>query len=122
MAEINPYESPKHASTEAASPAPNRHLQDNTKPGRWRSQDFVFALAQQGVLLGITALILDGGFTFRVCLAAAIAHWVAVTIVVIRRRTSPTMLDVGVLKFGFLFCFVLAFVAPFLISAIRVLP
>lgn len=119
MDETNPYRSPEHASTEGASSSPGRHLQDDTVPSRWRGSDYALAIAQQGFLLLLTALLLDGGFMFRVCCVAAIAHWIAILVVRGRRPAEPTTLDVGVLKFGFLFCFLLAYSAALVVLRIR---
>jgi hypothetical protein len=109
MDEINPYESPRQESTGAVPDAGDDGLREDA--GReWRRQDFLFALGQQTVCLAIMGLILDDGTMFRVCLTAVITHWVGIALAVIRRRTSPTSLDLGFLKFGFFFCLVVAFV------------
>ena len=121
MNEINPYRSPQHASTEAADSSPSSHLQDDTKLSRWHRADVAFAMAQQAVLLLLTALLLDGGFMLRVCCVAAIAHWAAMVIIRIRRPVEPTTLDVGVVKFGFLFCFLLAYSAALVVLSISAL-
>ena len=109
MDETNPYESPKHVAMESKRAA----------RGAWRTQDFVFALAQQSVLLGITVLLLDGLILFRFCLVAAIAHWVLIAIIFVRRSSSPTKMDVALLKFGFLFCLFAAWLVGFVVAAIR---
>jgi len=121
MDETNPYQSPEHPSTDPGSRSPSPHLQDDTKPSHWRRADLALAIAQQGLFLLFTALLLDGGFMFRVCCAAAIAHWVAMVIVRIRRPAEPSTLDVGVVKFGFLFCFLLAYSAALVVVRISAL-
>ena len=121
MDETNPYQSPEHASTAAGSRSPSGHLQDDTKRSRRRRSDLALAIAQQAVLLLFTALLLDGGFMFRVCCVAAIAHWVAMVLVRIRRPAEPTTLDTGVVKFGFLFCFLLAYSAALVVVRISTL-
>ena len=120
MNEVNPYESPKHTSTTDMPDAHDGDSTDFAAQGAWRRQDFVFALGQQGICLGIMALILDDGTMFRVCLTAVIAHWVGIALLVIRRRTSPSTLDLGFLKFGFFFCLVVAF--AFLALLVRLRP
>jgi hypothetical protein len=120
MDEINPYESPKHVSTEAAADTGRGNLEHSAARRAWQSQDFVFALAQQGICLGIAALIPDDGTMFRVCLTAVITHWVGTALLVVRRRTSPTVLDLGFLKFGFFFCLLVAF--AFLAVWVRLRP
>jgi len=120
MDEVNPYESPKHPST---AEVPDGHGGDAiSRAARraWRREDFVFALGQQGICLAIAALILDDGTMFRVCLTAVMAHWVGIALLVIRRRTSPSTLDLGFLKFGFFVCLVVAF--AFLVVLVRLRP
>ncbi len=56
---------------------------------------------------------------FCVCSVAAIAHWLAIVMVRIRRPVDPTVLDTGVVKFGFLFCLLLAYSAALVVLAVR---
>ncbi len=48
------------------------------------------------------ALLLDGGNVFRTCKVAAIAYWVGVLFVIVRRRRNPTPIDIVWIKYGFL--------------------
>ena len=59
------------------------------------------ALLQQVILLILTSLMLDFGQTFRVCAVAAIAHWIVIAMIVARRPISPTGLDLGIIRWGF---------------------
>jgi hypothetical protein len=59
------------------------------------------AVLQQVILLILSSLLLDFGQTFRVCAVAAIAHWIAIGMIVARRPLSPTGLDLGIIRWGF---------------------
>jgi hypothetical protein len=98
MDEDNPYESPKDTST---GPGPNI-LEDASRPRGWRSSDFTFVVAQNGIFLGLSALVPDGGIFLQLCLAIVIWHWIGVALILMRRRTAPTRLDVAMVRFGFL--------------------
>ena len=119
MNETNPYESPKHASTGPPTDAGDGDSQERAARRAWRRQDFVFALAQQGICLGIMSLVLDNGTMFRVCLAAVIVHWVSTAMVVVRHPTSPTILDLGALRFGFFFCLLVVFTCLAVLPSLR---
>ena len=79
----------------------------------------MFALAQQGICLGIMSLILDDGTALRASLAAVVTHWVGISLVLIRRRTSPTALDQGFVKFGFFLCLFVAFAYVTMLTSLR---
>ncbi len=121
MDEINPYESPKHASARPTLGDRNGETLGGPARGGLRRRDFVRPVGYYGIALVITALVLDDGTMFRACLAAVIAHWIGMMIIVIRRRTSPTELDVGFVKFGFLFFFFLSIPAGFVVRAVMAL-
>jgi hypothetical protein len=61
------------------------------------------SLLQQGAVLVLAALVLDGGRTFHAALIAAMAYWLGLAVVVVRRPSSPTAVDVFLVKYGFLF-------------------
>ncbi len=65
------------------------------------------AVIQQAILLGLTVSLLDGGFTFRVILIAALGHWGGIALILVRRAARPTKLDIGVINFGLLIFWVL---------------
>jgi hypothetical protein len=72
------------------------------------------ALVQQMVLLILSALMLDGGRALRVCSIAIVAHALAIFLIVWRRPTGPTPLDLALIRFGFcLILIVVAITAPF---------
>ena len=70
------------------------------------------AVVLQLLLLFFAALLLDGGRMLRVVAVAALAHWVAIAVVVARRPRSSTAADLLVVRFGTLLlapvCWVLA--------------
>ena len=61
------------------------------------------SLLQQGVVLLLAALVLDGGRTFHAALVAAIAYWIGLVVIAFRRPRSPTAVDIFLVKYGFLF-------------------
>jgi hypothetical protein len=62
----------------------------------------ILAILQQVVLLGLSSLLLDSGRAFRVCGVAAIAHWVAIALILAARPSRPTRFDVVAIRYGFL--------------------
>jgi hypothetical protein len=67
-----------------------------------RSVSLLFPLVQQLVVLGMASLILDGGMIMQIFSYAALAHWVCVAIILIRRRRQLTPIDKIVIRVGFL--------------------
>src|SRR5271154_6438416 len=51
------------------------------------------ALTQQGAVLLLASMILDGGYIFDFCLIAFIAFWTVVGLIRWRRPHAPTKLD-----------------------------
>ena len=66
-----------------------------------RSVGLLFPLAQQLAVLGMASLILDGGMILQVFSYAALAYWVSVAIILIRRRRQLTSFDRIVIRIGF---------------------
>ena len=58
-------------------------------------------LIQQLPLLLLTAQMLDGGRLFQRCLFAALAHWVAIVLIMDRRSSNPSSIDVFMVRWGF---------------------
>ncbi len=68
---------------------------------------------QQGVVLVMAALMLDGGEMFRHCFIAAVGSWVMTGLILMRRRRAPTGLDLILLRYGFWFVLiVLGIIVP----------
>jgi hypothetical protein len=61
-----------------------------------------FGVVQQLVLLGLSALMLDGGRTLRLCAIAAVAYWAAALLIIARRPAAPTRADRTFLRYGYL--------------------
>jgi hypothetical protein len=100
--DTNPFESP------ASEPAPVhqsfRLTRDPDAPeipsvGSPR-EAFVFAMLQQAVLFLLAALLLDGGVVLRRVTIASIGFWCFVLLLLIRRRNSPTRVDIILVKYG----------------------
>jgi len=73
------------------------------------------AVVQQIIFLVLTALLLDGGQTFRACCITAIVHWVCIAMILVRRPIHPTRIDILLIKYGFLpLAFVVGRMAPFI--------
>jgi hypothetical protein len=58
------------------------------------------ALVEQVLLLGLSALLLDGGHLFRVCVIATLAYWAASVMIVVRRPVAPTSFDLAFIRYG----------------------
>ena len=77
------------------------------------------ALVQQGIILILALLLLDGGLTFNMAVIAVVAYWLAFGILVFRRASSPTKGDVLLVRYGFLLLFFIVLVAgPFVWKAL----
>ncbi len=69
----------------------------------------------QVVLFVLTALILDGGRSNKMCIVAMIGYWIVVAVMMIRRRTVPTRTDLLFLRYGML---ALLAIVPLLAAAV----
>lgn len=56
----------------------------------------------------LSALLLDGGRGFRICVAAILAHWLCVAIICSRNQTTVSKLDVFLVRWGFVPSLILA--------------
>ena len=83
------------------------------------SKSFVSALKTavivQMILLVLTALMLDGGQMFRLCLMAVVVHWIGIGIVAVRRGAVPTTLDLLFMRYG---AVILTIAAPFVAAVV----
>ena len=59
-----------------------------------------FAIAQQTIILVLSALLLDGGGVLHRVTVAMVAFWCFVLIVLVRRRTQPMSGDILFIKYG----------------------
>jgi hypothetical protein len=66
------------------------------------------ALLLQLGLLVLSALFLDFGETLRICCCWSLAFWVGATMVLVRRHSNPTRIDLVYVRWGLL---ILPFVA-----------
>ena len=60
------------------------------------------ALALQGVIAVLSALVLDCGDTATLSLVALLAFWFGVFVMVVRRPRQPTGADLWLLRWGYL--------------------
>jgi hypothetical protein len=75
-------------------------------------------LVAQLLLLMLAALILDGGIIASFCMAGAVAHWVMVTYLAIRRRDALTRVDQILVRLGFVIFTVVAIVLVILVGLV----
>lgn len=61
---------------------------------------FQLALVEQMLVLGLSALVLDGGRLFRVCGIATLVYWTVAMLIVGRRPASPTSFDLVLIRYG----------------------
>ena len=57
-------------------------------------------VALQGLMLILTALVLDGGRMFRLCLIAAISYWALMVLVGRHRAARPAQWDLLPVRYG----------------------
>jgi hypothetical protein len=93
MMSENPYQSPPEDALPAESPRPE-------KTGDAFMSALKVGVVTQLVLFILTALIMDGGRTNRMCVMAIIGYWIAAAAILIRRRHTPTRVDLLFLKYG----------------------
>ena len=72
-------------------------------PNSWTLRCSVcVAVIQYLFFMLIAALILDGGFILRCFGIGLLAHGCLIAIICLRRPSSPTSLDLGLIRYGFL--------------------
>ena len=90
------------------------------KAAGWRYfEPIKTAVAQQAIVLILASLILDGGQILRLCSVPAMASWICTLLVMLRRPTSPTKLDLAIVKFGFWLAIPLVVVIGFVVDLLR---
>ncbi len=63
-------------------------------------------LVSQLIGLVLSAMLLDGGYGFRICVVAVFVHWLAIAFVSVRRPEDFTAFDAIAVRWGFLPCLV----------------
>ncbi|QDT68535.1 hypothetical protein MalM25_14580 [Planctomycetes bacterium MalM25] len=75
---------------------------------------FVSSFSLQAILLVVALLVLDGGWTARVFLAAMLCQCLTSAIILIRRSRRPSAVDFAIVRFGVLvWFFAIAFLLPY---------
>ena len=65
------------------------------------------AFVQQVIILLLAGTILDGGVIAQMCLFACAVFWGGVAVILLRRRLTPTNLDLTLVRVGsLLVCFI----------------
>lgn len=62
-----------------------------------------FAILQQTIVVGVSLLMLDGGFAIRGChvaLAAVAVHWLLIGVILLRRTDSPSVIDLALIRYS----------------------
>jgi hypothetical protein len=67
------------------------------------------AFVQQSVIMVLAGMILDGGAVAQSCFYAFAAFWVGVGVIVWRRASAPTKVDLVIVRGGFIVLCVLSF-------------
>jgi hypothetical protein len=76
------------------------------------------AILQQALVGMLAALMLDGGLAARAAIVGIAAYWLTTGIIVVRRPTAPTTLDLVWIKVGFLLVFLAAIASFYLRVAV----
>jgi hypothetical protein len=74
------------------------------------------ALAIQIPAAILCMLVLDGGYTARVCGIAILAFWLVAAIIASRRPSAPSAVDLWYWRWGFVPCFMVTFLLAALSS------
>ena len=67
------------------------------------------AFLQQGLILALAVMLLDSGVVAQSCFYAFAAFWVGVGVILWRRSSAPTKLDLVIVRGGFIVLCVLSF-------------
>ena len=67
------------------------------------------AFLQQGLILALAVMLLDSGAVAQSCFYAFAAFWVGVGVILWRRSSAPTKLDLVIVRGGFIVLCVLSF-------------
>ena len=67
------------------------------------------AFVQQGVILALAVMILDGGAVAQSCFYAFTAFWAGVGVILWRRSSAPTKVDLLIVRGGFIVLCVFSF-------------
>lgn len=71
------------------------------------------ALFWQLSFMAVSSLVLDGGQMFRICLVAAIAHWLSIASIATRSPGALSVGDIRVIRWGYPAAFGIALVFNF---------
>jgi len=104
----NPYQSPLAESLPPELPSSDPSATSLTPSIR-------FGVVIQLGLFVLTALILDGGATNRHCVVAIIGYWIGALPIIVRRRKTPTKVDLLFLRWGMLLMMLLL---PFIVGIV----
>jgi hypothetical protein len=66
------------------------------------------ALLVQTPIAVLALLLLDGGYTAKVCGLAMLGFWLVAALIAVRRPWNPTAFDLWYWRWGFIPCFVFA--------------
>lgn len=67
------------------------------------------AFMQQGIIMVLAGMILDGGGVAQSCFYAFVGFWTGVVIILWRRASAPTKIDLMIVRGGFIVLCVLSF-------------
>jgi hypothetical protein len=99
----NPYASPREDGDFPADADLPKDPNSIDRPVFYRALRYAFI--QQGIVLIVAALVLDGGDTFHWTMIAAILSWVPVAAIALRRasrrRSALSNLDLTIIRHGF---------------------
>jgi hypothetical protein len=82
----------------------NVPLADNYRPA------MLVAVATQFVCSLLSAMVLDGGDAFTLCLCTFFGFWVGATIVILRHPRNPSGMDLWAIRYGFLPLYLFSFI------------
>ena len=77
------------------------------------------AFVQQGIILVLAGMILDGGRIALMCLFACAAFWIGTGVIIFRRGTSPSKMDLFLVRGGYLLLCVVSFFVGQLVWQLR---
>jgi hypothetical protein len=90
----NPYQSP------TTSESPSAPAVEKPQEGDPFAAALKFGVKVQLALLALTFLVLDGGVLTKQYVVGMIGYWIAVAVLMVRRRSAPTRGDILFLRYG----------------------
>lgn len=76
------------------------------------------AAISQAICLLVAAIVLDGGFCLTLAVFAAVAYWAGLVVMILRRPSNPTKIDLALVGCGYFIAAAITFVMPPIVAVV----